>query len=569
MTSGDITTKGRSSIGVRAAQGGSGALVVEVSGGSVRTTGYQAHGIYAWRPPTDAEGRISVTVSGGSVLAEGDGAAGVYVTGAGEADVTIGKDARVSATASGTGIFSDGPQDLTATVAGRVEGDIRADGAGDHTVTVKEGGTVTGTIRLAASTVAVDGTVGRVHLDRGGALTVGSEGQIRGIVGEAIRSDAGDSDLLLKGNPAGYAARINGRIVGRWVVRYQLTDKDEPIQLGRLGTTGAAPDGAWEVGLEEAGNGIQVVRAYAPRARVYEALPSVLLGMNGPSRFQDRMAAQRDSRGAWGRVEETGGVWETEKAETSATYYTHRYRGVEVGMDAPVAGEDVLLGITAHHRRGSAEVTGDGKIIGGGGIDVSGTGFGVSGTWFRDGAYVDVTATTTWYKSDLASWLRGSLHRGVSAQGHALGVEAGRRLPLPGLSGEAALTPRIGLVHSRISMPAFFDAVDARVSLNDGRSLKGRVGASVETRTTGGQEIGRIFGSLDLEHETQDETRVTVSGTEATALTAAGRATWLRLGMGGTLQWGEGRVLRGTVGYATGGGGAYEYGAGLELKLGF
>ncbi len=575
-----VAAAGESSDGVRAVQGGSGALVVVVSGGTVRAAGYQAHGIHALRAVND-EGRISVTVSGGSVVAEGSESAGVYVNGAGEAEVTIGKDGRVSA-ASGDGIFSNGPQDFTATVAGHVEGGIRATGAGAHRITVAAGGDVSGTVRVATraaraetgSAVTIDGAVGRVHLDRGGALTVGPEGRIRGIDDEAIRSDGGDIDLLLKGSPVDYAARINGKIVatnGGVTVQFQPPGASGPVRLGRLGTTGAATDGAWDVGVEEAGNGIQVVQAYAPRARVYEALPSVLLGMNGPSRFQDRMAAQRDSRGAWGRVEETGGVWETEKAETSATYYTHRYRGVEVGMDAPVAGEDVLLGITAHHRRGSAEVTGDGKIIGGGEIDVSGTGFGVSGTWFRDGAYVDVTATTTWYKSDLASWLRGSLYRGVSAQGHALGVEAGRRLPLPGLSGEAALTPRIGLVHSRISMPAFFDAVGARVSLNDGRSLKGRVGASVETRTTGGQEIGRIFGSLDLEHETQDETRVTVSGsgTEATALTAAGRATWLRLGMGGTLQWGEGRVLRGTVGYATGGGGAYEYGAGLELKLGF
>ena len=573
-----VAAAGESSDGVRAVQGGSGALVVVVSGGTVRAAGYQAHGIHALRAVND-EGRISVTVSGGSVVAEGSESAGVYVNGAGEAEVTIGKDGRVSA-ASGDGIFSNGPQDFTATVAGHVEGGIRATGAGAHRITVAAGGDVSGTVRVAArvaraetgSAVTIDGAVGRVHLDRGGALTVGPEGRIRGIDDEAIRSDGGDVDLLLKGSPVDYAARINGKIVatnGGVTVQFQPPDASGPVRLGRLGTTGAATDGAWDVGVEEAGNGIRVVRAYAPRARVYEALPSVLLGMNGPSRFQDRMAAQRDSRGAWGRVEETGGVWETEKAETSATYYTHRYRGVEVGMDAPVAGEDVLLGITAHHRRGSAEVTGDGEIIGGGEIDVSGTGFGVSGTWFRDGAYVDVTATTTWYKSDLASWLRGPLYRGVSAQGHALGVEAGRRLPLPGLSGEAALTPRIGLVHSRISMPAFFDAVDARVSLNDGRSLKGRVGASVETRTTGGQEIGRIFGSLDLEHETQDETRVTVSGTKATALTAAGRATWLRLGMGGTLQWGEGRVLRGTVGYATGGGGAYEYGAGLELKLGF
>ena len=666
VAGGDIATKGKSSDGVRAIQGGSGAVAVAMRGGSVRTTGTEAHGILASRPAGD-EGQVSVAVSGGSVVAEGLSSAGVYVNGAGEAEVTVGEDARVSAAASGYGIFSNGPQDFTATVAGTVEGGIYGAGAGDHTVTVEEGGTVTGTITLAASTVAVDGAAGRVHLDRGGTVTVGDsgritgiegeairsetgsliatvsgaatgdilalgrngtnrvtvakggdvsgtvrvatpvilmdetgetgsavtidgavgrvhlerggalkvglEGRIRGIDGEAIRSDYGDIDLLLHGKPFTYSSRIGGKIVatnGEETVRFQLSAASERQLLGDLGEPNAATDGAWDVGVvKEAGNGIRVVRAYAPRARVYEALPSVLLGMNGPSRFQDRMAAQRDSRGAWGRVEDTGGAWEAEKTETSVTHYTHRYRGAQVGMDAPVAGEDVLLGISVHRRRGAAEVKSDGEIQGGGEIDVSGSGFGVSGTWFRNDAYVDVTATATWYKSDLASRLRGPLHRDASARGYALGVEAGRRFPLAGLSGEAALTPRIGLVHSRISMPAFSDAVNARVSLNGGRSLKGRVGASVETGTTGGRKTVRIFGSLDLEHETQDETRVTVSGTEETALTAAGRTTWLRLDMGGALHWGEGRVLRGTVGYATAGAGAYGYGAGLELKLGF
>ena len=243
------------------------------------------------------------------------------------------------------------------------------------------------------------------------------------------------------------------------------------------------------------------------------------------------------------------------------------------GPDVPV-GENVLLGVSAHRRRGSAEVSHDGGgavdgevIRKGGDIKTSGNGVGVSGSWFRDDVYVDIAATTTWYKSDLTSRVRGPLRRDVSALGHALGVEAGRRVALDDLPGGAFLTSRVGLAHSRISMSDFIDTIasrDVRVSLNDGRSLKARVGARLETEIAGPRN-GHVFGSLDLERETSAETRVTVSGTE---LTASGKETWVRLGLGGALR-GEWHTLRGTAGYAAGGGGAHEYGAGLELNVRF
>ena len=240
MTTGsDIATKGSDSAGVRAVQGGRGALVVAMSGGSVRTTGYLAHGIYAARP-ADAEGRFSVTVSGGSVVTEGLDSAGVYVFGTGKAEVTIGKDARISAAEERQ--FSPSVSlDLTATVAGRVEGDIRADGAGDHTVTVEEGGTVTGTISLAAGTVAVDGAAWRVYLKRGGTVTVGDNGRITGIVGEAIRSDTGDLTVTVSGAATGH---ILGDGDGRLAVTVQGSVDGDILQSGR---------GALELGIPAGG----------------------------------------------------------------------------------------------------------------------------------------------------------------------------------------------------------------------------------------------------------------------------------------------------------------------------
>ena len=517
---GDVTTEGESSEGVLALHLGSGALAIGMTGGAVKTTGLEAHGLYASH--TGAAGTVSVSVSGGSVTAEGAGSAGVLAHhGAddreGAVTVTVGQGAsvtgglvgiqliadadadgnvptsmvRVDGTVRGVssagiylptggtvnvgvtgavsggsaGIFSDGDYDvdvtvagavtgdvlnegdgaltftsqaggtvtgnvhgrgagaLTANVAGTVTGDVRGEGdltatisgevtgdvlglgTGDHTVTVREGGTVGGTIRLAASTVAVDGAAGRVRLENGGMLTVGGTGRITGVEGddgtEAVRSDTGDLTATLAGmltgdvlalgtgthritvaeggdvsgvvhvatkvvrdNPEKSALTVNGAVgqlqlpqggaltvgpkgrirgiddgdgrgriaisapgrsvdllikespeelsgealdrVGggidaaeRIVYLQPADEKKPPLPLGPLGTPDAAPRGPYDLGVDKDGN---VGRKVAPRARLYEALPAVMLGLNRLSEFRDRMAAPRDASGKWARM---------------------------------------------------------------------------------------------------------------------------------------------------------------------------------------------------------------------------------------------------------------------------
>ena len=506
----------------------------------------------------------------GSTVTVGGAAGRVWLDNGGT--VTVSTAGRLTGVEGddGTEAIRSATGDLSLTVAGMVTGDVLALGTGTHRVTVAEGGDVSGTVRMArapgsgGSTLTLNGVVNRVRLDRGGALTVGSKGRIRGMDGVAISApDQFPVHLNIEETPEETSGeknvtdRLGGRIGGdpqEGSISITPADGSPPLMLGRLGTADAAPRGAYDLGWNENG---ELQRTLAPRAQVYEALPSVLLGMNRLPEFRDRMAAPRDSKGAWGLLEATGGAWKT-AASTTGADYRHRRRGVRVGMDVP-AGENVLLGVSAHHGRGTARVSHDLDDL-----EVSGYGIGVSGSWSRDGVYVDLAAAATSYRSDLKSYVRGELKRDASAFGHALGVEAGRRMVLDYLPGGAVLTPRVGLVHSRISMSDFTDTVGARVSLNDGRSLRARVGASMETEFTGPRD-GRVFGSLDVERETSKETKITVSGTE---LAASGKGTWLRLGVGGTLR-GLWHTIRGTANYATGGGGAHEYGAGVELKVWF
>ncbi len=430
---------------------------------------------------------------------------------------------------------------------GRITGDVIDLGTRPARVTTGPGSTVEGSVDVAGegSAVRVDGTVeGRVRYRRGGMLTVGPDGKVEG----GASSDRGKIVAVVERKP------------------------EETEDEARERAFPGFPDSVVE-GVEEEGGGrtptIEVkprvveFADHEPRMRVYEALPSVVLGMNGLRGVRERMAVPRSAKGGWARVERFQGKW---KADASASQkesgvglrYRHQRHGVEVGLGGAL-GEEARIGASLHHRRGTAKVTE------GGDVELYGTGAGVSGTWTREEDYLDVQAAMTWYEADLTSSSRGALRKDLSGHGHALGVEAGRRMALERLPAGVVLTPRVGLVHSRVSMDAFSDATGARVRVDDARSLKGRAGVDVETKP-GGAAGSRVFASVEVEHEFSTDRKVRVSGTE---LKSEAEATWLRLGLNGVYAWEEGRyTVQGGVGYATSGG-SHELGGGLSLNLRF
>ena len=477
----------------------------------------------------------------------------------------------VAATGHLTGIAVEGRSeairseagDLAVTISGRVSGDIFGLGAGKHTVTVREGGTVKGTLHF-------DGGVNRVELHEDGRITSPE------VEGRAISNKGGTLEVVVRaaGEEAAFDAlkRVEGRLYdqGRLPdVKLQRAGEEEARRVGRIDSSDAIADGVYDVGLlpVAGGEGEYVFgEDYAPRARVYEALPSVVLGLNGLRGFGERMTAPRSAQGGWARVEALRGKWKAEASTSGVKYYRHHRHGVAVGL-AGALGEEALVGVSLHHRRGSAEVSegGDLELSGTGDLELSGTGVGVSGTWVREEVYVDVQAEMTGYEADLTSSRRGVLKKDVSGLGHALGVEAGRRLALERLPAGVVLTPRAGLVHSRVSVDAFSDAMDSRVTVDGARSLKGRVGVEAEVKV-GGSPGSRVFGSVEVEHEFSTGRKVRVSGRE---LRSEADATWLRLGLDGAHTWEEGRyTLQGGVGCATSGS-SYEFGGGVSLRVQF
>ncbi len=524
---------------------GDGDLTVRVSGtvdGDIFGRGAGEHTVAVARggavTGTVDLGASAVTADGavGRVLLRRGGDVAVGATGllAGVDGVTVRSDAgdlgvTVAAMGLAVGdIDAYGAGDLTVMVAGTVKGNVFGRDAGAHRVTIARGGSITGTVDLAGDgAVIVEGMAGRIYFERDGMVRVGPEGRIPGIDGVSVESRSGAPAVTIvvaAGESEDDARkRVGGTVSG--------AEGEVPIDL----------DGARRPGP-------------APHTRVYEALPSVLLGMERLSSHADRAAAPRASSGAWARVDASRGSWEAAKSTNAGTEYDHRGFSFQAGLDA-VLGEETRAGLSVHGRRATAEVSQGGEV------EARGAGFGLSATWSSGPFFVDGQAAATLYDADLKSSLRGRLEDDVGAHGLSAALEAGRAVPV---ADGVTVTPRARVAYSSLSLSDFDDSVGARVSLDRGRSLTGRAGALAE-RVLG--EGGRIFGSVDVEREFSAETRMSVAGT---SFEATGEETRYMVGVGGEHGWEEGRfVLRGALGYAASGGGAHDYGGRASLSMRF
>ena len=295
------------------------------------------------------------------------------------------------------------------------------------------------------------------------------------------------------------------------------------------------------------------------RCRMYEALPSMLVAMNDLPSYAERMSAARDGNGGWARVETARGEWQAKKAAMSGKVaYDHHRNAARVGVDFALR-EDVRMGASVHALRGKAEMAGVGEVT------LDGMGAGVSATWMADDLYVDAQAAATWYDADFESYMfPGTLKKGASGAGYALGVEVGRRMAM----GEMSVTPRGGFVWSKADLDDFRDqgTRGIEVSVEDAGSMKARVGVMVDQEVGMGAASGRLFGSLDVEQEFSDETEVKLG---ERMLKTEVRPTTLRLGLGGVFTVDENVMVRATGGYQASGSGTSGYGGGLELHVQF
>ncbi len=538
---------------------------------------------------------------GGLVRGGAGGAAAVRLTGGGE--LTVGATGRVEANGATSAIRTDGSRtDLV------IEGEVKGSEGGEAAVHLAGGGRVTirvptgsgaatprprvdaneatrairggGASRVTVVEIRTTGNV-QDHRVRKSAADAAVDGSIDPDVRVAVvqLDDAGGTTGHSRGLPLIQEGEREGEfdpssftptpvptitITASVTVMASVTTMTEPTTVtARVPVPSPTQPPQTQPLFECTGERGAADR----RCELYEALPSVLLTMNGMLSYAERSSAARDANGGWARVEGARGKWEAKKASstTGRLSYDHRRGGVRAGVDLG-AGEHGRVGVSAHLLNGKAERAGVGDV------EVDGMGAGASATWRWGEWYADAQAGATWYEVGVDHRESGVLVKEADGLGYAMEVEAGRGMAM---GGGLVVTPRVGLAWSKVGMDDFtFTSkvgTQETVSVEDAHSARGRLGVLVEAEAGMGERSGRLFGSLDVEQEFSDETRVDVGATSLTenVLKTEVRSTTVRLGVGGVLGLGEDLVLRGTAGYETSGSGTSGYGGGLELNLRF
>lgn len=342
---------------------------------------------------------------------------------------------------------------------------------------------------------------------------------------------------------------------------------------------------------------------YQPGVPSYEAYPQALLGLNGLPTLQQRVGNRYwnnngnrivaegadpigtpyaapeetgpyiDGNGIWGRIEGASTSIEP-RYSTSGTYYDQNVFRMQAGLDGLLLENEngkLIGGITVHyaHSKTDTDWRFGANGYGDGEISTDGYGFGGTLTWYgENGFYLDGQAQITWYNSDLSANPNGNLTEGNDGFGYALSVESGKRIKL---DQAWSVTPQAQLVYSSVDFDSFKDTFGTNVSLDDGDSLQGRLGLSLEHQNSWYNNKGTIdrtyvYGIANLYYEFLKGTKVTVEGA---SFASEKERLWGGVGIGGSYNWdndkysvyGEGLVntslnnfgdsysLKGTVGF--------------------
>ena len=477
-----------------------------------------------------------------------------------------------------------------ATVMGGVDG-IHTSNAG--TITGKQ--TVNG-IQFDLKTriyrnqvVIVDGTVtggtgAGVHVENGGFVFIGPKARISAGEGQpAIQANETPGELIVVfkvDSPEGFLG-IGDRIGPIENGDHSMTQLLAQIgsgalrAIGKTGTESALAAGVFDVGFAIDGNDqLTLSSEMAPRAQVFEAIPSALLILNGITTLDQRKAAQESNGSqssgttnsgsrAWVQADFGGGsfssetsTWGSAADDNSNTGYDFRKHGFAAGFDFP-SSDEFVVGVSVHHRSLSADVANQG-----GTIKLTGTGFGVSGTYSNEELYVDLTATYTNFDADLTSSNRGVIASGASGSGQAIGIEAGMAFG----SGSVTLTPRAGFETSSASLKNFTlntNAGGGNFTMSKAKQTLGRVGVRLDKSS----ENSSFYATADIENEmSKGAGKVSVAGTQ---LEAKGKSSArVRVGLGGSVLWNGGRSrISSSIGYTSGYDGGYSAGVGLNIAF--
>ena len=486
----DIEVLGDRSVGIGGGQryAASGDVTIDVHDSTILAEGEQIAGIRSFI--FSGQGKIDIKVNGGDIMAKGPGSSGILV----------GLTGRVFGTRTG-------PIPAPA---------VRQTEEGDNSeIEITSGDTKRG----ASQSVFVNGNVwggdikpgqdnpvsepvvgAGVRVYGGGEVIIGPQGTVGADSGVAIRAEGPKEtnpllqvdlqfagrrvDDVLKGNISNELGRTEIKVNGQ-VIHSPIEGTYENLKV---------PNGARDISLRSSETilGREFLPTdfsdpYAPRAAIYESMPGFLFELN--SRVTDQQQSLDPEKPGWFKFGGSMGSYLAARSQVGSKYGYHSFEA-DVGVGFPLFGSENISGwFSLRQKSGSADVK---SSYGGGQIKADGQGLVFGSNWESDAGYqVKAVASYTRYDLELVSSRRGLLKEDTGARVLALGVEAGRRIPI---SDKRILMPLAWFDHSEVSIDGFEDSVGSQVSSN--KSKRSILGIGVVRETT--HHFDNTDGQLDL-----------------------------------------------------------------------
>lgn len=369
---------------------------------------------------------------------------------------------------------------------------------------------------------------------------------------DGVFSLAGDyvfhGEQAVVGGAYSYTLAKNGKTTpndGHWYLRSELTNPPvippiDPMPIGPIYQPGVPSYEAYAQTLQSL-NGLPTLQQRVGNR--YWSIAGNMMIEQGDGPGLDQVAPSPDGSvfiegpGIWGRIEGSHSKFDP-RVTTSGTEYDINTLKLQAGVDGMLHETEngkLLGGITVHYGHAKTNTR---SVYGNGDISTDGYGFGGTLTWYgTNGFYIDTQAQVTWYDSDLNSKLANTgLVSGNNGFGYALSVETGKRVEF---NDGWSVTPQAQLVYSSVDFDTFDDVFGARVSLDDGDSLNGRLGLSLDHESSwmgndGNLNLLHAYGIANLYYEFLDASRVDVAGTK---FISQNDRVWGGLGFGGSYNW--------------------------------
>ncbi len=217
--------------------------------------------------------------------------------------------------------------------------------------------------------------------------------------------------------------------------------------------------------------------------------------------------------------------------------FKQEYYYMQGGMDKQIFVNSkgrLTIGANGHYGQSDTDIS---HGVNGSDADGDFYGLGFTLTWYGnpdyygDGYYVDLVTQYSINELDFSS---DRTRHSIDGDNWSFSVEAGKRLHPFKSMPNVSLVPQAQIILVESDFDSFTDDDGVRVSSDDGRLLKSRVGLKLERHPVSeesNQSVGYVIANLH--HNIDNETSIDASGVD---MDYEDRSAWFGIGSGGTIK---------------------------------